>query len=207
MFFDTSTTTIVLICVGAALIAALVLIAAFRKNSAFTVKKLVTCAMLTALGVILGGALSIPVFNLGVYSLKIGIGILPVLISAVMYGPLWGGAVGGLTDLIQALLFPKGPYVPWFTLVGILFGVIPGLFFMRRQKPTIPRLAVSIAAGQLICSVGINTMLITTLYGSAFGAIFWPRLIVQAFMIPSYTIIIYFLLKALRINNTPQVID
>ncbi|MPM69848.1 hypothetical protein SDC9_116796 [bioreactor metagenome] len=162
--------------------------------------------MLTALGVILGGALSIPAVNLGAYSLKIGIGILPVLISAVMYGPLWGGAVGGLTDFLQAILFPKGPYVPWFTLIGILFGVIPGLFFMRRQKVTVPRLAIAITTGQLICSVGLNTLVLMSVYGLPFEII-WARLINQAVMIPIYTVIIYFLIKALRRDGAPQVID
>ena len=90
-----------------------------------------------ALGVVLGGLLSIPAMPLGSYTLKIGLGVLPVIVTAVLYGPLYGGTVGALTDLLQALIFPKGAYMPWFTVIGALFGVIPGMFFVKSQKPTL----------------------------------------------------------------------
>ena len=105
------------------------------KNVHSSILKLVVCGLLTALGVILGGLLSIPAMPFGSYTLKIGFGVLPVLLAGVLFGPVYGGIVGALTDLLQALLFPKGAYMPWFTLVGIFFGLIPGLFFMRKQKP------------------------------------------------------------------------
>ena len=41
--------------------------------------RLVVCAMLTALGVVLGGLLSIPAMPFGSYTLKIGFGVLPVI--------------------------------------------------------------------------------------------------------------------------------
>ena len=115
------------------------------KNAHRHVITLVVCGLLTALGVILGGLLSIPAVPFGSYSLKIGFGVLPVILSGVLFGPAYGGIVGALTDLIQALLFPKGAYMPWFTVVGIFFGLVPGLFFMKKQKPTFVRL---LAAGE-----------------------------------------------------------
>ena len=92
------------------------------KNAHRHVITLVVCGLLTALGVILGGLLSIPAVPFGSYSLKIGFGVLPVILSGVLFGPAYGGIVGALTDLIQALLFPKGAYMPWFTVVGIFSG-------------------------------------------------------------------------------------
>ena len=57
-----------------------------------------------------GRLLSIPAMPLGSYTLKIGLGVLPVIVTAVLYGPLYGGTVGALTDLLQALIVPpKGP--------------------------------------------------------------------------------------------------
>ncbi len=51
---------------------------------------LVTCAMLTALGVVLGGLLSIPAMPLGSYSLKIGFGALPVIVvRALLWRNSW----------------------------------------------------------------------------------------------------------------------
>ena len=100
-------------------------------------RRLAYCALFTALGVVLGGLLSIPAMPLGSYTLKIGLGVLPVIVTAALYGPLYGGTVGALTDLLQALIFPKGAYMPWFTVIGALFGVIPGMFFVKGQKPTL----------------------------------------------------------------------
>ena len=87
-------------------------------------RRLAFCALLTALGVVLGGLLSIPAMPLGSYTLKIGLGVLPVIVTAVLYGPLYGGTVGALTDLLQALIFPKGAYMPWFTVIGLDSGYV-----------------------------------------------------------------------------------
>ena len=52
-------------------------------------RRLAFCALFTALGVVLGGLLSIPAMPLGSYTLKIGLGVLPVIVTAVLYGPLY----------------------------------------------------------------------------------------------------------------------
>ena len=158
------------------------------KNAHRHVITLVVCGLLTALGVILGGLLSIPAVPFGSYSLKIGFGVLPVILSGVLFGPAYGGIVGALTDLIQALLFPKGAYMPWFTVVGIFFGLVPGLFFMKKQKPTFVRL--------LFGSVFLNTLLLVELYGSPWQLI-WVRLANQAVMIPLYAALLYAVCKLL----------
>ncbi|OQB23980.1 MAG: Folate transporter FolT [Firmicutes bacterium ADurb.Bin182] len=160
--------------------------------------RLTVCAMLVALGVILGGALSIPGFAMGGYSFKIGFGVLPVILSGVLYGPIWGGMVGGLTDLIQALVFPKGPYMPWFTIVGVLFGAIPGMFFVKGQSPTWKRLALAVATGQIICSVILNTAVLVLLVGGFGWEIMIPRIINQIVMIPLYTVLVYYISRFLR---------
>ncbi len=163
-------------------------------------KRIVICALLTALGVVLGGLLSIPAMPLGAYTLKIGLGVLPVILSGVLYGPVYGGMVGGLTDFLQAMIFPKGAYMPWFTVVGILFGLIPGLFFIKRQTPSFKRLFAAIATGQLIGSVGLNTALLVWLYGTPWQIIY-ARLINQAVMIPLYTILIFYIVRFLKKGN------
>lgn len=157
-------------------------------------RRLAYCALFTALGVVLGGLLSIPAMPLGSYTLKIGLGVLPVIVTAVLYGPLYGGTVGALTDLLQALIFPKGAYMPWFTVIGALFGVIPGIFFVKGQKPTLKRIFVAVFSGQTVCSVVLNTLLLMWLYGSPWQIVY-ARLINQAVMIPLYTALVYYVVK------------
>ena len=157
-------------------------------------RRLAFCALFTALGVVLGGLLSIPTMPLGSYTLKIGLGVLPVIVTAALYGPLYGGTVGALTDLLQALIFPKGAYMPWFTVIGALFGVIPGMFFVKGQKPTLKRIFVAVFSGQTVCSVVLNTLLLMWLYGSPWQIVY-ARLINQAVMIPLYTALVYYVVK------------
>lgn len=159
--------------------------------------RLVVCAMLTALGVVLGGMMSIPAMPFGSYTLKLGFGVLPVIIAGVLYGPGYGAIVGALCDLIQALIFPKGAYMPWFTIVGSLFGFIPGLFFMKGQTHSFFRILLAVAAGQLCGSVICNSALMVWLYGSPW-AIMVARLINQAVMIPLYALLTYTCLKLIK---------
>jgi len=165
------------------------------KNS--NTRRLVLCALFVALGVILGGLLSIPAMPLGVYSLKIGFGTLPVILSGVLFGPVYGGIVGGLTDFLQAVTFSKGAYMPWFTITGILFGFIPGLFFIKKQKPTFVRILLAVFAGQTVGSVLLNTWLIATINALPFWATLTARAINQAVMIPVYTVLVYYIIRAL----------
>ncbi len=160
-------------------------------------RRVVICAMLTALGTVLGGLLSVPAMPLGSYTLKIGLGVLPVIAAAVLYGPLYGGIVGGLTDLIQALVFPKGSYMPWFTVIGVLFGVVPGLFFMNGQRPTLKRIFAAVFTGQTVCSVLLNTMLLVWLYGSPWQIVY-ARMVNQAVMIPMYTFLVYYIMRIMQ---------
>lgn len=162
-------------------------------NHNFWLKRLVISGLLVALGVVLEVFVTIPAFPLGVYSLKIGFALLPVILSGVLFGPLYGGLVGGATDFLQAILRPMGAYVPWFTLVGALFGLIPGLFFAKRQAITLPRVFCAVFAGQVIGSVVCNTLLVSHLYNMPLATLLPARLINQAVMIPVYTLLTYYL--------------
>jgi ECF transporter S component (folate family) len=115
----------------------------------------------------------------------------------VLFGPVYGGIVGGLTDFLQAITFSHGPYMPWFTITGILFGFIPGLFFIKKQKPTFVRILLAVFAGQTVGSVLLNTWLIATINALPFWATLTARAVNQAVMIPVYTILVYYIIRAL----------
>lgn len=160
-------------------------------------QRLVICALLTALGVVFGGLLSFPAMPLGVYSLKIGFGVLPVILTGVLFGPAYGAMVGGMTDFLQAMIFPKGAYVPFFTVIGTLFGLIPGLFFTGGREPRFLRILAAVATGQITASVILNSLLLIWLYNLPWEA-FIPRMINQAFMIPIYSVLVYCCVKLLK---------
>ena len=78
--------------------------------SKFNTKKLITLSVLVAMDVVLTRFLSINAWNT-----RIGFGFVPMVIAAMMYGPLSAGIVAALADFIGAILFPTGPYFPGFT--------------------------------------------------------------------------------------------
>lgn len=160
------------------------------------IRRLCVCAMLVAIGVILSGVLSVPSFMLGQYSMKIGLGALATILAGVLYGAGYGAIVGALVDIIQAMLFPKGPYVPWFTIVAMFSGLIPGLFFMRRKHlPIWWVILIAVFAGQVTCSVFANSLLLVSLYNIPWEILITPRVINQAIMIPVYTVLIWAIIQ------------
>ena len=127
----------------------------------FSTRTLTTLAMLIAIEVILSRFLSVNAWNI-----KIGFGFVPVVIAAVLYGPLAGGIVGALSDFIGALLFPIGTYFPGFTLSSFLMGVVFGLFLYKKQSWLQGLAAVGI--NQFILGLFLNTFWISVLYGSPY---------------------------------------
>lgn len=160
------------------------------------VQRLTFCALCIALSVLLGGLLKIPITLFGVYSVKLSFGIIPVYLAAILFGPLYGGMVGGLSDLLQAILFPMGGINPLFTLTGILFGVIPALFFRKEQKPGYLRLLLTVAVTQITCSVILNSLFLMISYGTPL-LVSAVRAVQQLVFIPIFALVLYVLFKAL----------
>lgn len=126
--------------------------------------------MLTALEIILNRFLSINAWNI-----KIGFSFVPVVVAAVLFGPLAGGIVGALGDFLGAILFPIGPYFPGFTATAFVTGVIFGLFLYKKR--TIPRIAGAVLINQLIFSFLVNSFWISILYGSPFVPLLATRIV------------------------------
>ena len=163
--------------------------------------RLTICGMLVALSVVLGGLLKVPVSLFGVYALKISFGMIPVLIVAFLYGPLYGAMCGALADLLQALLFPAGAFNPLFTIVGGLLGLLPALFFMRNRHFTFLRILLSVFVSQAFCSVVLNTLIISLVYGLNPAVLLPPRALTQAIVIPIFSVISYALLKVISTQH------
>ena len=72
-----------------------------------TVRKITMIGMLIAAQVITGRfiSISLPIAT-------IGFTFLPIAITGILYGPVWGGVSAVLGDLITALLGPYGYFPP-----------------------------------------------------------------------------------------------
>lgn len=66
---------------------------------------------------------------LGAAGLKIDFSGIFTAFPALMFGPLYGGAVCALADFLGYLIKPSGVYIPLLTLTAFASGFLTGLFF------------------------------------------------------------------------------
>lgn len=119
-------------------------------------------------------------FSIHTWNLKIGFSFIPIVVAAIFYGPVAGGLVGAIGDVVSAILFPVGAYFPGFTLTAFLTGAVFGWFF--RKKVTVLNVVLSVLVVQGLISQVMNTYWISFLYGSPFGPLFVTRMYQTAAM-------------------------
>lgn len=123
--------------------------------------RLVLIAMMVAAHVVLSRFLSISLWNL-----KIGFAFVPVVLTAMLLGPVAGGAVGALADIIGANLFPIGAYFPGFSFTAFLVGACYGIFL--HKKRSMAGIVCAVVLSECIGSLLLNTLWISLLYGAPF---------------------------------------
>jgi ECF transporter S component (folate family) len=149
-----------------------------KNESKFDVKQICAMAILIAISIVLGRFFSIrtPVVT-------IGFGFLPVVIAAVLYGPLVGGLVGAAADFIGAVLFPIAAFFPGFTLTAFLTGAIYGILLHRKERSAmriLAAVAITIVLGDLI----LNTYWLTVIMGESMLALLPARIGKSLIMLP-----------------------
>ena len=144
-------------------------------KSRFSTRMLTTLALLTAVEIVLSRFLSINAWNI-----KIGFSFVPIVIAAILYGPVTAGVVGALGDFIGALLFPIGAYFPGFTATAFLMGVVFGLFLHKEQS--LKRTVSAVLINQFILGLFVNSFWISILYGSPYGPLLATRVVQAALL-------------------------
>ena len=120
----------------------------------------------------------------------IGFAFVPIVLCAVLCGPFWAAAAGGLSDLVGALLFPFGPYFPGFTVCAALMGLIYG-YFLYRPRLRWWQIVLPALVNNLILGLFLNTLWVSILYGSkTYWGWFLYRLPEYAILVPLNLILI-----------------
>jgi|SRR6056297_225905 len=163
----------------------------FMKN--FSIKKMVYSSLLITLSIILTRVLSLRFAIGGVEGIRIGFGSLPIIFGGILMGPLAGGLIGALSDILGYFINPLGAYMPHFSFTAFLTGFIPGLIFyyLFNQKLNYFSLIVSISVGQLISSVLLVPLFLDMLFGVPFKISFIPKLVGETANVALYTYILH----------------
>lgn len=155
-----------------------------------TTKNIVTIGILVAIEIVLNRFLSISAWNI-----KVGFQFVPVVAGALLYGPVGGALVGGLGDLIGALLFPIGAYFPGFTITAAAMGAVHGLFLQKNQSSL--RIVLAVLINQLFWGLIVNSFWISVLYGSPYKALLSTRILQCAVLAPVQIVVIHILSTSL----------
>lgn len=153
-------------------------------------KNIAYYGLLIALNVVLTRVGSIRIGGGGTEIVRIGFGGFPIIFAGIVFGPLAGGIVGAIGDIIGMIVSPMGPYMPHFTFSAALTGVIPGLIMMRCKdkecRTSFWRLLLAIGIGQVTTSILLWAYFMKTLFGMPLATILPGRVISQLVNIPLY---------------------
>ncbi|MDI3481626.1 MAG: hypothetical protein PWQ97_1281 [Tepidanaerobacteraceae bacterium] len=165
-----------------------------------TTRELVFMALLVSLNIVLTRVASIRLSIGGVEGIRIGFGGFPVILAGIMFGPVSGGIVGAIGDIVGYYINPMGPYMPHFTLTAALTGIIPAAILMPFKKtvPSFWQLLLAIAIGQTVTSVILVPYFLQMLFKIPMAVTLPGRIIGQALHVPVYALFAEVLLK--RIN-------
>lgn len=160
-------------------------------------RRLVYLSFLIALSIILTRIFSIRIAIGGVEGIRIGFGGLPIIIAGILFGPLAGGVVGAVSDVLGYFINPMGAYMPHFTLTSSLTGFIPGfiVYYLFKQKINYLSLLISIAVGQAITSVILVPIFLEMLFALPTKVTVVPRIIGQSIHVPIYAYVVKVLLR------------
>ncbi len=146
-------------------------------------KKIAVIGMLLALQVVAGRfcTIELPIA-------KVGFVFLPLSLTAILYGPLWGGAAGVMGDVRAAALGPYGYYPPMAT-TAFLSGCIYGLFLYRKPL-TVWRITACVLTECILCSVLLQTFWLTLLMDKAYMVLLPTRLTQNLIVAPISVLLI-----------------
>lgn len=130
-------------------------------------------------------------------SIKVTFSYLAVACTGMLFGPVMGGIIGALSDVLAAMLFPTGAYVPLFTLTALVNGVIYGLALYKCDFK-IWHIALARALVVIIGSLLLNTLFITFIGGDAFWVLLPARAIKSVAQYPVDLVIMSFVLMIVK---------
>ena len=107
---------------------------------------------------------------------RISFTFLPIALSAMLFGPLFGGIAAALADLVGMMLFPSGPFFPGFTLTAFLTGATYGLFLYKKPA-TLVQISLAVIVVTVVITLGLDTVWLWLSTGQGIWAILPVRII------------------------------
>ncbi len=143
------------------------------------VYSLAALGMLLSLRIVLGIFANYTMAMFG-NTVKISFNFLPIIVAAIMFGPVGAGIVGAAGDFLSFFINPAGgTYFPGFTLNGLLTGIIFGLF-LYKNKDKVLNIILAWAVNTVFVEVLLSGYWLYFMYGAGSGNSFGVYLGIRA---------------------------
>jgi ECF transporter S component (folate family) len=153
-------------------------------------QRFVYSSIFIALSVVLTRVFSYPIVIAGIGAIRLGFGPLPIILGGILLGPVYGGIIGALADILGYLLNPMGGgYVPIIAVVSAARGILPPIILsvIAKRRYTFWSLLVAIGVTQLFLSIWVMPLILYRWFGVPIWSNVPVRLVTQLILIPIYT--------------------
>lgn len=135
------------------------------KNSDQMTTRLVTCALLSAIGIVLSTIIEIPMF---LPYLKYDPADIPILMGTMLFGPVAGLCMTVVVSFFQTLVHGSDGFVGTFMHIVATGSmcVVVGLIYRPQNHPTIKKMVLALVAGTLTMTIvmSVLNLVVTPLY-------------------------------------------
>lgn len=159
------------------------------------VKSVAVSGILTALDIVLQ-FFTVVVSNV----LQFSFSFLAVAAAGMLYGPITGGIVGAIGDVLGYFAMPSGPFFVGFTFNAFLTGFMYGAFLYKKQI-TVIRVLMPNLILVLLENFFLNPLWLSIMYGRGFVVVLSARIVSTLVMLPVHVALLYFVLKAVQRAN------
>lgn len=151
------------------------------------VKRAVYIALLSGLSIVLTRILSLRIPIGGIEGVRIGFGPLPIIIASFLFGPIEGALCGAISDILGYFINPMGPYIPAFTIISAIRGILPSLMTLNREKLSFRDYLIGVGVTQVLTSMFLVPLTLHFILELPLKPVLIPAIISQAFLIPIYS--------------------
>ncbi len=160
-----------------------------------SLKELSNVRTISVTGMLIAISIMLSFFKLVISNvLQISFSFLPLAMGGMLYGPVVGGIMGVVSDILGYFARPNGPFFPGFTLNALLSGALYG-FFLYRKPVTMKRVVIVSALVTVIVNLLLNPVWLSIMYGHAFIALLTGRIVKNVVMFPINTALLFSILK------------
>ena len=132
------------------------------KSKYFTTKRIATLAVMVALSIvikIIGNTLTFT------QTFRVSFIYIPWLLSGILFGPIGGCLVSGLSDLLVILMGIGGQFIPLTFVSNLLYPLFIGLIFTFVKGGNVyVKILLGMLMSLIICTLGIGSLALYTFY-------------------------------------------